>query len=130
MTIADSSYLVAVHSLDDASYQRAKEIIKKVDPVEVVVLPAEVFSETINTLWRKVSKATAVKAVENILSREEYSFPETTKEIRESALKKFTKQPNSVSFTDCLVMAFADHFKTKTILGFDESFSRSGYLLP
>lgn len=130
MIIADSSFLVALHSIGDASHKQAIEAVKKVDPTTVVILPAEVFSETINTLWHKVSKATAVKAVENILSREEYSIPETTNEIRKSALNKFEKQPNSVSFTDCLVMAFADHFKTKTVLSFDESFSKSGYSLP
>lgn len=130
MIVVDSSFLVAIHSAEDASHKQAVEIAKKVDPATVVLLPAEVFSETINTLWHKVSKSTAVKTVKEILSREEYSVPETTKEIHQIALEKFERQPNSVSFTDCLVMAFTDHFKTKTILGFDESFSKSGYSLP
>lgn len=130
VVLIDSSYLVAISSQDDASHRQAQNLALRVVSSNIVlILPGEVFSETINTLWRKVNKATAIKAVKVILSSS-YSLPQTTDAIRLSALEKFEKQPNSVSFTDCLVMAFADSFKTKTILGFDEAFVKSGYSLP
>jgi predicted nucleic acid-binding protein len=32
-----------------------------------------------------------------------------------------------VSFTDCVVMAYADAFQTKDIFGFDKQFADAGY---
>ena len=40
MIIVDSSFLVALHSLSDASHDQAIETIKKIDPTSVIVLPA------------------------------------------------------------------------------------------
>jgi predicted nucleic acid-binding protein len=44
-----------------------------------------------------------------------------------NALKKFAKLPESVSFTDCLVMAAADEYYTPDIFGFDKQFAEAGY---
>ncbi len=128
--IVDSSWLVALSSQDDTTHSQARKIADRISSETVVILPAEVFSETINALWRKVNKPTALRAAESVLSSTAYTFLETTKEIRLAAVKVFEKAKKTISFTDCLVMTFADHFKTKTILGFDESFSKSGYSLP
>jgi hypothetical protein len=35
----------------------------------------------------------------------------------------------SVSFTDCMVMATADHYGTRLIFGFDEVFRKNGYVM-
>lgn len=128
--IVDSSYLVALGNQNDATHQRAKKIANEISAEIIVVLPGEIFSETINALWRKVNKQTAVVVAKDIPVSTAYTFVETEKEIRLDAVEKFEKAKKSVSFTDCLVMAFADHLKTKTILGFDESFSKFGYSLP
>jgi hypothetical protein len=48
----------------------------------------------------------------------------------ESALTCFRTQPTSVSLTDCLVMACADHDEATEIFGFDVVFVRNGYHLP
>jgi predicted nucleic acid-binding protein len=50
--------------------------------------------------------------------------------IREKALIRFEKSAKGVSFTDCLVMAFADEYKTNLIFGFDDVFSKCGYQNP
>jgi predicted nucleic acid-binding protein len=43
------------------------------------------------------------------------------------ALERFKTQPQGVSFTDCVVMAYADAFQTKDIFGFDKQFADAGY---
>lgn len=48
--------------------------------------------------------------------------------IRLRALQNFQNQPAYVSFTDCVVMAFADEYETKDIFGFDEAFRKNGYI--
>ena len=128
--IVDSSYLISLSHEKDALYKKAGTIAANLSSETTIVLPAEIFSETINAIWRKVSKPLALEIAQSILSSNAYTFLETTGEIRSSALEKFKRQPNSVSFTDCLVMAFADELKTKYILGFDETFTKNGYTLP
>mgnify|MGYP003394080047 CR=1 FL=1 len=128
--VVDSSYLVSLSHEKDSLYKRAQNIAKSLSGEIILILPAEVFSETINAVAKKIDKKIGIRVAENILSSQFYNFWETNKEIRLEALGKFKTQPNSVSFTDCLVMAFADHFKTKHILGFDEAFSKNGYSLP
>ena len=51
----------------------------------------------------------------------------TTQANNAQAQKKFAKLPQSVSFTDCLVMATADEYETIDIFGFDKQFADAGY---
>lgn len=127
--IVDSSYLVSLSHEKDALYVRANEIASSLSSQIIIILPAEVFSETINTLWKKVDKELAIQIAKSILSSKIYTFAETTGEIRASAIKIFEAQNKSVSYTDCVVMAFADSYKTKKILGFDETFTQNGYAM-
>jgi predicted nucleic acid-binding protein len=53
-----------------------------------------------------------------------------TEKLQVSALEKFASQPQSISFTDCIVMATADVHQTEQIFGFDEAFDKSGYQIP
>lgn len=46
------------------------------------------------------------------------------------ALDRFARQPTSMSFTDCIVMACADAWETRDIFGFDAVFRKNGYRLP
>lgn len=129
--VVDSSYLFALADLSDSTHERAKKIAKALEEsTTILIVPSEIFFEATNTMWKKLTKEKAVKTAKDILTFGIYSIPGTTREIRLLALSKYEKQPRSVSLTDCLVMAFADHFKTKTILGFDESFQKNGYSLP
>lgn len=130
IAIIDSSYLFSLAIAVDSNHKKALAISKRLEKFETLVIPSEVFSETINAVWKKIEKTQAILTAKDILEANYYFFPETTEEIRLLALAKFEKAKKSVSFTDCLVMAVADHFKTKTILGFDEAFTSSGYRLP
>ena len=47
--------------------------------------------------------------------------------VRRNAFAHFEQQPASVSFADCLVMAFADFYGIRDFFGFDEVFARNGY---
>ena len=50
---------------------------------------------------------------------------EITPLVRSNALTLYEKQAASVSFTDCLVMACADEYKTNLIFGFDSAFGKT-----
>ena len=123
--IIDSSYLFSLAVEVDSNHKKAREIFESFEGQAII--PCEVFSETINVLWKKVNKVQAVQTAKDIIKSKAISFGETTIEVRQIALEKFEKQKKGVSFTDCLVMAFADSFKTKKILGFDEAFTQNGY---
>jgi predicted nucleic acid-binding protein len=51
----------------------------------------------------------------------------TTVKQLEAAVEIFQKQKQSVSLTDCIVMAVADEYDTKDIFGFDRQFEQAGY---
>lgn len=126
--IVDSSSLVALANKKDSTHKRAKAIITKFKDALQVVIPTEVFAETLNIIGKKVGKFIAVNVGEKLLLSDLFDIVESTHQIRIAALKKFKNQPRSVSFTDCIVMAFADAYGTKEIFGFDETFTKNGYV--
>lgn len=127
--IADSSALISLALSKDSNHKPAIIISRQLEKSSSkVIVSREIFSETINVLGKKVGKEIAVFAGNSILKSKLFEIVDSSNLISLSALEKFQKQPGSVSFTDCLVMAFADEFETKNILGFDECFKKSGYL--
>ena len=129
--ITDSSSLVSLLSEDDSNFQKAKKLVSKIkNTLGRILIPAEVYSETMNVLGKKIGHTLTVEKINNFLDSPIVIIIESNNEIRLAALAMFQKSPSSVSYTDCLVMAFADHFETKIILGFDEVFTKSGYKLP
>lgn len=126
--IADSSALFSLVIKKDRNNKKAKKIIQKLSTRNTpVIVPGEVFTELVNILGKKVNHHVAFEAGKAILQQEIFAIEETTQNIRYSAFTTFQKQPKSVSFTDCIVMAFADEFDTKDIFGFDEGFRKNGY---
>ncbi|HLE50180.1 MAG TPA: PIN domain-containing protein [Patescibacteria group bacterium] len=126
--IADSSALVSLATNTDSNYHKAVDIAQTIkDEDREVVVPGDVFSETLNVLGRKAGHQIAIGTAETIINSNNFIIAETTAKIREGALEIFRNQTQSVSFTDCLVMAFADHYHTKTIFGFDEVFRKNKY---
>jgi predicted nucleic acid-binding protein len=126
--IADSSALVSLASVTDGNHKLAIKTSQLLaQEKRSVIVPGEVVTETINVFGKKVSHRSAVRVGEKLISSKDLLLAETTPEVRRRALVKFKKQAGSVSFTDCLVMAFADSFSTKDIFGFDEVFRKNGY---
>lgn len=126
--IADTSALISLVSLSDGNHTVAKNIsssIKKND--NALIIPGEVFTETINTLGKKVSHKKAMDTARELLESKELVIVDTNSDLRKNALMKLNEQSESVSFTDCLVMACADEYKTKLIFGFDRAFRKNGY---
>lgn len=131
LIIADSSALFSLLVPTDQNYIKAYTIGEQlVSNAATIIIPEEVFSELINIIGKKFDHKKASLAARYLLDTENFLIDNTNKEMRETALAEFNNQPSSVSFTDCLVMAFADHFETKIIFGFDEAFSKNGYKLP
>ncbi len=126
--IADSSALFSLFIETDTNYKKATIVIRKFATTKsYIIIPGEIFSELINILGKKFGHLRAATVAQSIVETKLFSIENTIHTVRSSALKKFIKQPKKVSFTDCLVMAFADHFETKDIFGFDESFRKNGY---
>lgn len=126
--IADSSGLVSLITETDRNHGIALNITAELKGAKgLVIVPGDVFSETLNVISHKSGRGAALKTAQYIFESQTYLVFDTNDQIRKSALGVFEKQPQSVSFTDCVVMAFADQFQTKDILGFDEVFKKNGY---
>lgn len=129
VVILDTSAFISLENIDDSNYKKATQISKKLSQKgSAVIVPGEIFTEIVNVVGKKTGHRAAILQAQKILSSASFTIAETDSNIRGSALEKFKKQPKSVSFTDCLVMAFADEFETKDIFGFDETFKRNGYI--
>ena len=127
--IADSSALVSLALSTDSNHKQAVLLTRQIEKNnKTLILPGEIFAETINILGKKVSKEIAVFTADKILKSDLFQIVESSNAQRLLVLEKFQKQPRSVSFTDCVVMALADHFDTKDIFGFDEIFKKNGYI--
>lgn len=127
--IADSSALVSLALSNDSNHKLAVRLAGQIEKNnKTLILPGEIFAETINILGKKVSKEIAVFTGNKILKSDLFQIIESSNAQRLLAIEKFQKQPRSVSFTDCLLMILADHFDTKDIFGFDEIFKKNGYV--
>ena len=127
--IIDSSAFISLGTVTDSNFQNATIISKQIESAGgMVVMPGEVFTEIVNVVGKKVGHDAAIKQGNKILSAKTITIVETTADVRNKAFEKFQKQPKSVSFTDCLVMAFADEFETREIFAFDETFRKNGYI--
>lgn len=126
--VVDSSSLISLFSPADSNHDIAKILSEDFKSQKIsLIVPGEIFTETVNVFGKKINHEIAVKYGKFILATDEYTLVDTNYQIRQNAFEKFQKQPKSVSFTDCLVMAFADEYETKEIFGFDEVFRKNGY---
>lgn len=127
--IVDTSAFISLASIKDSNYQKATSIANRIKEEERTgILPGEVFTEIVNVIGKKIGHQAAIDSANKILLSKSMVIAETTPSIRQNALDKFKLQSKSVSFTDCLVMAFADEYETKVIFGFDETFRKNGYI--
>jgi len=126
--ITDSSGLVSLVSTTDNNHAialRTADALKNTDGS--IIVPSDVFSETLNVIGRKIGHNIALTIGQEMIDSGVYLVLEASEKIRRTALDLFRIQTESVSFTDCIVMSFADYFRTKDIFGFDEVFRKNGY---
>lgn len=127
--IIDSSAFISLGTITDSNFKRATTISSRMGKEDkTIIMPGEIFTEIVNVAGKKIGHQAAIDQAGKILSSKVVHIEETTFDIRQSALDKFKKQPESVSFTDCIVMAFADEYETKEIFGFDDAFHKNGYI--
>ena len=128
MFIADTSALISLIIETDTNHSQAIQIASTyTNETNTILIPEDIFSELVNIIGKKFGHNKAYIAASYILTNKHFLIESITEKVRFSGLEKFKKQVESVSFTDCIVMAVADHFETKEIFGFDEAFHKNGY---
>jgi predicted nucleic acid-binding protein len=126
--IADTSGLISLTVATDANHAPAIEATKPLQERESTILvPYEVLVETVNVLGKRVGHLGAAAVAAYLSTTPLFLVIDTSKQARQHALERFEEQPQAVSFTDCIVMANADEYGTKTIFGFDADHKRNGY---
>ncbi len=126
--IADTSGLISLFSPKDHNHGMAVKAAKRLlNERKDILVPAAVLVEFLNILGRKAGHNAALAAVAE-LTPPFLILSEPNNLLATSALDKFETVPQSVSFTDCIVMAVADEYNTKDIFGFDKQFEEAGYL--
>ena len=123
--IADTSGLVSLFLPGDHNHKVALKAARQLQTEQKsILIPAAVVVELLNILGRKIGHSAALAAISEL-------YPPfvvlTTQANVTQAQKKFAELPQSVSFTDCLVMATADEYETSDIFGFDKQFANAGY---
>lgn len=129
--IVDSSGLISLLIDTDSNHNKALKALNSYEfATSTIAIPNDVFSECLNVLGKKLGHKLAVEGGEKMIKSPVFQIVDTNDPLRRLALEKFKDQPDSVSFTDCIVMALADIWETKQIFGFDEVFKKSGYQIP
>ncbi len=127
--VADTSGVVSLANTNDTNHAIATAGSISIQEQNLpFIVPGDVITETINVLGKKMNHALAIKVGDNIIRTESYTIIDTSPDIRDAAFEIFKKLPESVSFTDCIVMAIADLYNTKYIFGFDKIFCQMGYI--
>jgi predicted nucleic acid-binding protein len=130
IAIADTSAVYSLLSSDDSNHQKAVNVSGQLtDGSWVLVIPGDVLSETLNIVGKKLGRDKQLQLAAT-LSASPFTIAEADGAIRALALTKLSQEPAATSYTDCIVMAFADSWNTKLVFGFDEVFAKRGYKLP
>lgn len=126
--IADSSGIVSLVSETDRNHPLARNLANQlIQSPGSILVPSDVLSETLNILGKKAGHETAIKTGQTILQSDTFVVVYPDEDLVDDAFTLFRTQKESVSFTDCLVMATANYYGVKDIFGFDEVFVDNGY---
>jgi predicted nucleic acid-binding protein len=138
VVILDSSALIAQINVKDLWHEKADAIAQFIARTDRhVILPAEVFAETLNRIGNNIGRHAAVVAGQALLARHTtgdilltHSNP-TLAAASIGLLQTVEAPPDKrPSYVDCLVMATADFYDTREIFGFDAVFTKNGYHVP
>jgi predicted nucleic acid-binding protein len=138
MVILDSSALIAQLNVNDLWHEKADGIANVIANTDRhVILPSEVFAETLNRIGNNIGRQAAVLAGHALLERDatgDILLTHSTPSLAAAALELLdtvaTPPDKRPSFVDCLVMATANANNTREIFGFDAVFAKNGYFLP
>jgi predicted nucleic acid-binding protein len=134
ITIVDSSALISLMNVADKLHIRAIAIndILLGDGWSVLV-PSEVFAETLNAVGKKLGRRDATLVGRTLLARHmagDFGFIHAEPGTYVKTLALHASGSGGPSFVDCLVMALAASYDTDCIFGFDATFRKNGYRLP
>ena len=136
VVILDSSALIAQINVKDLWHAKANKTAGFIARTErKVLLPAEVFAETLNRIGNNIGSQAAVAAGNALLARDatgDILLTQSNPSLAAAALQMLNTveetQDKRPSFVDCLVMATADFYDTHEIFGFDAVFAKNGYV--
>src|SRR3954453_1973437 len=124
--IADTSGLISLTVTSDANHAPAIEATKPLQERESTILvPYEVLVETVNVLGKRLGHDKASSVASYLTATPLFLVIDSSAQARQHAMERFKAQPQAVSFTDCIVMANADEYGTKTIFGFDTDHAKT-----
>lgn len=125
--IADTSGLVSLFHTEDSNHEVAVAAAQRLrDHGVTLLIPVAVYLELLNILGRIMGHEATTRVAEE-LSDHFTILNNISASTLLAALKLFYKATESVSHTDCVVMASCDEYRTKEIFGFDKAFARLGY---
>jgi predicted nucleic acid-binding protein len=134
VAILDSSAIISLVNVADSLHDEAVRVDELIlTEGWLTLLPREVFAETLNAIGKKISRRDAVRVGRLIMERydaHDFEFTHPERHVYDTALKLQAEGAGSPSFIDCLVMALADEYDTRYVVGFDATFSKNGYWLP
>jgi predicted nucleic acid-binding protein len=138
VVVLDSSALIAQINGKDIWHKKADAITAFIAQTERhVILPSEVFAETLNRIGNNIGRQAAVRAGRALLARHAagdllLTHSNPTLAAVSLALLQTVEAPQDkqASYVDGLIMATADFYGTREIFGFDAVFPQNGYSLP
>lgn len=134
LIIFDSSGLISLVKTDDFLHEKAVSVAKiLITDGWNILLPYEILAESLNTIGKLISMESSIKVGDAILDQyatKELTFIQSEPHIVSSALLIAKTATGTPSYIDCLVMAFADEYRTQYVFGFDATFKKNGYYLP
>lgn len=129
-TILDSSAIVSLFVIEDSNHELAISISRNLHKHNIsLILPGEIITETLNVIGKKIGRKQQLQIGSHLLNTDEFIIIESDEQIRGNAFSILPRTADSVSFTDCIVMAIADYYNTKCIFGFNHAFVTNGYTL-
>src|SRR3954451_5367984 len=113
--IADTSGLFSLVVPSDHNHTMAIEEAKRLEEAhkDIIIIQA-VYIEFLNVLGKQYGHEAALIAASTLTPPRFVIINEPHDVPSSGALEKFAEQPHAVSLTDCLVMATADAYATKS----------------
>ncbi len=116
MRIADTSVLYALFSQNDVHHEEA---VNEVKNPETILVPSEIWSETISLIHYRQGFNMAVKAGKALLNLPHVELLSSRMDIVYSSWDTYQKTNSSLSFPDCIVLVWCND-KDAVPLTFDE----------
>lgn len=120
MRIADTSLLYALFSRNDVHHEEAVNEVKNPEPI---LLPSEIWSETISLIHYRQGFEMAVKAGKALLDLPHVELLSSRMDIVRSSWDTYQKAKGDLSIPDCVVLAWCND-KEATPLTFDNDLEK------